>query len=221
MNPYLRRIRWRLIWLSLASLGMAVGTFVLSQWVYSFTDDQCLWNLEKGQIVIREVLPNGVAEEAGLLDGDQLLSIQGHKLQGTLAGLQQAQSIINAKSEGTVLSYAVKRGDRTLYLPVRLVKPLDYQRLVLLINGLIAWAVGLLVVVSTPERKSARHFFYIGCLTLLASTTLFQFIGDPSPAFGVSLLLSVFVVSALMAPMLVHFFLRFPHPFEARKSRRL
>ncbi|HJW08213.1 MAG TPA: SpoIIE family protein phosphatase [Holophagaceae bacterium] len=221
MNPYLRRIRWRLIWLSLASLGLAVGTFVLSQWVYSFSDDQCLWKLEKGQILIRQVLPNGVAEEAGLLDGDILLSIQGHKLPGTPQGVQQAQSIINAKSEGTVLSYAIKRGDRTLYLPVRLVKPLDYTRLVLLIAGIIAWAVGLLAVVSTPERKSARHFFYLGCLSLLASTTVFQFLGDPSTLFALSLLLTIFVVTALFPPMLIHFFLRFPHPFEARKSRRL
>jgi serine phosphatase RsbU (regulator of sigma subunit) len=221
MNPYLRRIRWRLIWLSLACLTMAVGTFVMTQWVYSFSDDQCLWNLEKGQIVIREVLPNGVAEEAGLLDGDLLMSIQGHKLAGTPQGLQQAQSLINSKSEGTVLSYAVKRGDRTLYLPVRLVKPLDGTRLVLLIAGFISWAVGLLAVVSTPERKSARHFFYLGCLGLLNSTTTLQFIGDPSPLFAAGLLLSFFVTTALSLPMLVHFFLRFPHPFEARKSRRL
>ena len=159
MNPYLRRIRWRLAWMSALCLLMAIGGFILTQWVYSLSDDQCSWTVKDGRIVISEILPGGVAEEAGLLEGDQLLSIQGHRIPGTAEGTLEAQTLINSKAEGTILSYAVQRKGRILYLPVRLVKYLDLSRVVGLTAGLLAWILGLLVVISAPERKSSRHFF--------------------------------------------------------------
>ncbi|HJV91763.1 MAG TPA: hypothetical protein VJ623_15730, partial [Holophagaceae bacterium] len=83
MNPYLKRIRWRLLWISFACLTLALGSFGLNQWVYAASDDQCSWVVEKGKIVIREILPDGVAEEAGLLEGDELVKIQGRAYEPT------------------------------------------------------------------------------------------------------------------------------------------
>ncbi len=217
MNPYLRRIRWRLGWMSALCLLMAIGGFVLTQWVYSFSDDQCSWKVVKGKVMISEILPGGVAEEAGLLEGDQLLSIQGHKIAGTLQGTREAQDLINSKTEGTVLSYAVQRKDRTLYLPVRLVKPMDWSRVVGLITALLGWLLGLVVVISAPERKSSRHFFYIGCTWLLfVNGTGFGVGSAPLWVLGL-LTLGNLVALALGPPLILHFFLRFPYPHELRK----
>ncbi len=217
MNPYLRRIRWRLGWMSALCLLVAIGGFILTQWVYSFSDDQCSWKVIKGRVIISEILPGGVAEEAGLLEGDQLLSIQGHRIEGTVQGTRDAQDLINSKTEGTVLSYAVQRKDRILYLPVRLVKPMDWTRVVGLITAFLAWLLGLLVVISAPERKSSRHFFYIGCTWLLfVNGTGFGVGSAPSWILGI-LILGNLVSLALGPPLVLHFFLRFPYPHELRK----
>ena len=218
MNPYLKRIRWRLLWISFACLSLAVGSFALNQWVYAGSDDQCSWQVEKGKIVIREILPDGVAEEAGLLEGDELVKIQGHSYEPTQAGTLKAQAFINGKSEGTILIYSVRRQGRLILVPVRLVKSLDLAQLALLLNGLIAWAVSLLVVISAPERKSSRHFFYLAATTLLMSGAILS--GTAPLGIQVVVFLMGALAGALLPPLWIHFFLRFPHPLELRKNRR-
>lgn len=219
MNPYLKRIRWRLLWISLLSLSLALGSFALNQWVWAGSDDQCSWKVEGGRIVIREILPDGVAEEAGLLEGDELVKIQGRAYPATLAGTVQAQRFINAKSEGTILIYTVKRQDRLILLPIRLVKPLNLVQLALLAAGTLAWAIGLLVVLSAPERKTSRHFFYLASTALLLSGASVS--GNPPTAMLVAVLVVATIATALLPALWIHFFLRFPHPFPWRKNRKL
>jgi serine phosphatase RsbU (regulator of sigma subunit) len=218
MNPYLKRIRWRLFWISLVCLTLAFGAFALNQWVYAASDDQCSWQVEKGKIVIREILPDGVAEEAGLLEGDELIRIQGRGYEGTRIGVAKAQKFINSKPEGTILIYTVKRQGRQILIPVRLVKPFDLYQLALLANGILAWAMSLLVVLSAPERKSSRHFFYLAATALLLSGSI-QSGNAPVPVSVVVILMQGLAV-ALLPPLWIHFFLRFPYPSEWRKSRR-
>ena len=218
MNPYLKRIRWRLLWISLISLTLALGSFALNQWVYAGSDDQCSWVVENGKIVIREILPEGVAEEAGLLEGDELVKIQGRAYEPTAEGTFKAQRFINGKSEGTILIYTVKRQGRQILLPIRLVKPLDLTQLALLANGILAWAISLLVVISAPERKSSRHFFYLAATALLLSGAPIS--GNPPLAMGILIALMAAMATALLAPLWIHFFLRFPHPFNLRNNRR-
>jgi len=218
MNPYLKRIRWRLLWISLACLTLAFGSFALNQWAYAQSDDQCSWVVENGKIVIREILPDGVAEEAGLLEGDELVKIQGRAYEPTLEGTLKAQRFINGKAEGTILIYTVKRQGRQILLPIRLVKPLDWVQLALLANGFLAWAISLLVVLSAPERKSSRHFFYLAATALLMSGVSLS--GNPPLAMSIVVALMAGLSSALLPPLWIHFFLRFPHPSEWRKHRR-
>lgn len=218
MNPYLKRIRWRLLWISLICLTTALGSFALNNWVYSESDDQCKWAVESGKIVIREILPDGVAEEGGLLEGDELVKIQGRSFEGSREGTTKAQKFINSKSEGTILIYTVKRQGRQILVPVRLVKPLHTIQLALLANGIIAWLIGLLVVLSTPERKSSRHFFYLAGAALLMSSAAPS--GNSPFAVSAAVMILTAFSNALLPPLWVHFFLRFPHPSDLRKNRR-
>ena len=174
--------------------------------------------VENGKIVIREILPEGVAEEAGLLEGDELVKIQGRAFEPTMEGTLKAQRFINAKTEGSILIYTVKRQGRQILLPLRLVKPLDLVQLALLLNGILAWAISLLVVVSAPERKSSRHFFYLASMTLLMSGATQS--GNAPVAMTLTVFLMAGAAAALLPPLWIHFFLRFPHPFELRKNRR-
>ncbi len=218
MSPSLQRIKFRLIVSSLLGLMICLGSFALFQWVYSYSDDQCSWVVEGNQVVIREILPNGVAEEAGLLEGDVLVAISGRKV--TPKTLIDTQNRINQEGEGRILVYTLEREGRTLQQPVRLVKPFSIASLFLVISALVAWALGLLVVVSSPQRKVARHFFYLGVLTLLVPLVVRPFLGNLPPWLNVVKALFGSLAVGLLPPMWFHFFLRFPFPFQLRKNKR-
>jgi len=217
LSPSLRAIRWKLILSSVFALVAALGCFYLNNWVYASSDDQCTWRAVGKKVVIAEILPNGVAEEAGLLDGDELLAILGRKVDSK--HLSQAQRFINEQREGKILIYTILRDGRILRLPVRLVKTFDRTGLIVLLSGLAAWAVGLLVVISSPSRKIARHFYYIGVVSL--SSTLLVGLGLDSiaPAYLVPLIFVSGIGLGLAPPLWLHFFLRFPHPFPLRTNR--
>lgn len=232
MSPSLARIRWRLIWISLVALTLAIGSFWLGQFRYAKSDDQCFWKLEtrkvmvngiartRSSVVILEIVPFGKAEEATLLEGDELVEIDRRKVEPTADGLTKAQEYINSKAEGRVLMYTVRRDGRILHLPIALAKPLDKAFIIALLTGFVAWAIGLLVVVSTPQRKIARHFFYLGCVTLLIPLGMNDTFGTLPPSLEAARKLMACLIRALAPALWLHFFLRFPHPFALRTNRR-
>lgn len=225
----LRPIRWRLVWTSVLGLAFALGSFYLNQWVYAFSDDECWWSIENvkvgkinvPKVIIKEVLPDGVAEQAGILDGDELLEVHGSKVVPTQESLLAAQRIINSKPEGRVVVYKVRRQGQDLWLPVRLVKPFNRDQLMRLTAGLLFWGIGLLVVVSSPQRKTSRHFYYLGLVFLLLGAQGPGLQNTPPTPIFLALALAGVVTGALFSPLLVHFFLRFPYPFALRRNRQL
>ena len=225
MNPALARLRWKLIVTSLVALVLAGSFFYLSQWVYAFSDDQCTWTPVKpkggqAKILITEILPEGVAEQAGLLEGDVLLEIQGRKVVASRKGTRDAQKQINAQPKGRVLLYTVRRNEEILRVPVRLVKPFNRSALILLISGLTAWMLGLVVVLSSPQRKIARHFYYLGVCSLLLPLASPSFLGTWPDSLAILRAFIGNTVEPLLAALWVHFFLRFPYPFPLRKNHR-
>jgi len=242
LNPLLTKIRWRLFWTSLISLALAVGCFSLSQWVYAPSDDLCLWSVEsvprvggeEPRVFIRSVVTGG---PSGLAEGDELLAVHDIKIpdyndrlseQENLAqivrALKKIIDFINSCPGGTAVQYTVVRGGETLALPVELEKAFDASNAILLATGLVAWAIGILVVLSSPQRKIARHFYYLGALTLLmaagASTSGTYIYTLPA---GVAALTACcqLLFHGLMPPVWFHFFMRFPYGFEVRKYRHL
>ena len=217
MSPSLRAIRWKLIVTSVFALTMALGAFFLYQWVYAPSDDQCTWWVKNKHVLIQEILPNGVAEDAGLLEGDELLLIHGRPVQ--YAKLDRAQRFINDQPQGRILVYTVLREGRVLRLPVRLVKPFDYTSLIILLTGLVAWATGLLVVISSPSRKIARHFYYMGVVALLFTVLIPMGVNSLPLPFLLPCILAGGLTLGLGPPLWLHFFLRFPHAFPVRTHR--
>jgi serine phosphatase RsbU (regulator of sigma subunit) len=221
LTPTLKRIQWRLIWTSILALGFSLGSFIVTQWAYAPSDDQCTWKTEPNsqKVTIQEILPDGVAEEAGILEGDELVAIQGRAV--SARNIAQTMRFINDQSEGRILLYTIHRNGRNLYLPVRLVKLFNWQGLSVLVAGIVAWGIGLLVVISSPQRKIARHFFYMGLMALLLPMQFQGMPGNvPLPLLIPSIAISGLALSAA-PPLWLHFFLRFPHPFRMRTNLRL
>ena len=217
MSPSLRAIRWKLIVTSVVALTLALGAFYLNQWAYASSDDQCLWRVQNKHVYIQEILPNGAAEDAGLLEGDELLLIHGHKVDSKK--LDRSQRFINEQPQGRILVYTVLREGRLLRLPIRLIKPFDFTSLIILLTGLVAWAVGLLVVISSPSRKIARHFYYRGVVALLFTVVAPLGVDNlPLPLLAPFILVGGLILG-LAPPLWLHFFLRFPHPFPLRTHR--
>jgi len=239
-------IRWRLFWTSLIALVLAVGSFSLAQWIYTHSDDQCLWSVEnipsndplsnnRPKVIIRSVIPKGPTDNAALFDGDELVAIHDLKVpeysekltpeenrKQIIRALQKMMAFINSTPDGTTVQYTIIRDGQKLYRPVELRKVFDSTNVLLILTGLVSWAIGLLVVLSSPQRKVARHFYYLGVLTLIlaagASTR-----GPYTVPIGIELTTRccLLLFNGLFPPMWFHFFLRFPHGFEIRKHRPL
>jgi|GEM_PF-379019 len=239
-------IRWRLFWTSIVALVLAVGSFSLAQWIYTHSDDQCLWSIEnipsndplsnnRPKVIIRAVIPKGPTDNAALFDGDELVAIHDLKIpeysekltpeenrKQIFRALQKMMAFINSTPDGTTVQYTVIRDGQKVYRPVELKKVFDSTNVLLILTGLVSWAIGLLVVLSSPQRKVARHFYYLGVLTLIlaagASTR-----GPYTVPIGIELTTRccLLLFNGLFPPMWFHFFLRFPYGFEIRKHSPL
>ncbi|MCL1907917.1 MAG: SpoIIE family protein phosphatase [Holophagaceae bacterium] len=246
MNLSLLDIRWRLFWSSIVAIVLAIGCFSLTQWAYAPSTDECLWSVEdiptndpsgaqRPRVVIRAITPKGAADAASLVDGDELVAIHDfripdHSYQLTYEensrqirrAIEKMTAFINSTPDGTTVLYTVIRDGQRMTHPLELKKEFDTTNAVFLLTGIVAWAIGLLVVLSSPQRKVTRHFYYLGVLTLIlaagASTK-----GNYTVPLGLELTTNLcwLLVRILLPPMWLHFFLRFPYGFEIKKYRYL
>jgi len=240
LNHSFLEIRWRLFWSSIVALVLAIGCFSLAQWVYAPSDDQCLWSIEDAELpwggprphaVIRSVIPKGAADAAALMDGDELIGIHDLKIPGYSKDLtyeenramveraaQKMRAFINSTPDGTTVQYTVMREGQRIALPLELKKTFDTTNAVLLLTGIVAWVIGLLVVMSSPQRKVARHFYYLGVLTLLMAAGA-SISGQYTVPVGLDIAARFcrLLFSGLFPPLWFHFFLGFPYGFVLSK----
>jgi serine phosphatase RsbU (regulator of sigma subunit) len=240
--PSIVYIRWRLFWSSLFAIVLAVGCFSLAQWAYAPSDDQCQWAFEdvsasgspasvQPRVLIRSIIPKGAADAASLLDGDELIGIHdltipdySEKLtyeenqQQVVRAVQKMTAFINSAPQGTIIQYTVVRNGQKITRPLELKKYFDAKNAVLLLTGIVAWAIGLLVVLSSPQRKVARHFYYLGAFALILAAGS-SISGPYTVPFGIELVarLCWLLFLGIFPPMWFHFFLMFPYGFEIRK----
>ena len=179
----------------------------------------------------------GSANATALAIGDQLVAVHDIKVpeysdkltlqenqRQILAAIRRIMSFLNSMPDGATVQYTVIRDGQRITLPVELKKIFDATNALLLFTGLVAWAIGLLVVLSSPQRKIARHFYYLGVLTLLlaaGSSTRGVYTYTTPAGIGFITDFCRLVFNALLPPMWFHFFLRFPYGFEIRKYRYL
>jgi len=206
----------RIIFTVLALYSLAVGTvyFVNLAVINAPASDDCAWVSEGGKdtlrVIIRDIVPGGVAEKAGLQDGDILVSINGKTFRHGL----EAQAIINKVPDGGTAQYVVERAGVRLELPVTIGRQFGLHWLALYLLGLFFVVIGYVVGISKPRERIPQLFFFL-------SITCMIFFNNQVRSAGVSWALINAILSAVLFPAIfVHFFLHFPFTKEAVERHR-
>ena len=158
-----------LIGLSLLLIFIAGLNIYFSVAVRVTSNDECLWvpknpNADSTAIYFASVKKHGVAWNAGIRDGDQLISINDSLLKRTT----QAQLILNQVKAGDFANYTVKKADGSLLKTKVYVKKLiQFQFLALALLGLIWIIIGFIVLMA--KRGGVQKIFYLTGATAVLS----------------------------------------------------
>ncbi len=191
-------------------LLLGVANF-LSVMVYNATgNDQCAWipiPKQPGKLLINNVVPGGVADQAGIHDNDTLVAIDGK----TFVGSQAAQQIINAIPTGEEATYTILRGAEKLQVQIKILKLFNIAYLGFFFLGLGFLVVGYVVVMTKPEGLLQRRFARYSIFAMM----FFAFFGGQQQVPQLRWLSGLFgfmiVMGRIFAPVLfINFFFHFP-----------
>ena len=171
-------------------------------------NDQCRW-VDRGysRLLITDLVHGGVAEQAGIKDGDFLIAINGQQFNIAL----DAQSIIN-KYSGSKVTYTIDRGGNISTVEILILKSINLGYLSQFLLGLGFLLVGYIVVMVKPLGKIQRMFARFSILAMLffGLSTLNQDL-KIDPMWRIYTLGVSFVLASVFAlPVFVRFFLFFP-----------
>ena len=173
------------------------------------SNDQCGWLVrDKGLpgFVITQIVPGGVADRAGLKEGDILLAINGKQCSGTEGGMQ----IINGVKRDEYAEYTVDRGGTVFRTQVRVLKVFNVPYLVNFLIGLGFLVVGHIVVMSRPQGLVQRMFGRYGIFAMLFLGLSQLNLQGVSPWVYYLFTTAALVGWLFSIPTMVLFFLHFP-----------
>ena len=189
------------------------------------SNDECLWLKTKtadgSKIYFDFVKFEGVAWQAGIRDGDYLISINDIKLNDPMDGM----TVINSIKRGGYAKYTVERDGEILTKHVKIKKLLNFQGIGVILLSSIWLIVGTLVLFGKKNGKTQKLFYRIGAYFSLAS--LFYFLWgtqEQNPTFQYPILrLVIDVVWSVGASFLpfvwIRFFLTFPKEAACMKKK--
>jgi len=222
-------LRYLILIISSFCLLLIAISFENNMFSRRMTTDDCLWipiDSSEGstKLLITDIIPDGVADKAGLKDGDILIAINDIKFTRGIDPME----ILNRHKNETV-EYTVLRGGYILKVNIWVYKFVNISFIIFWIVGLSFLIVGIIVGYSRPRELTSRLFFFFSCA---ASIGLLLFSGiNPTGSFNpqnLSVIQRIFVVSVniiyfiallLMPPLYVHFFMSYPkhYAFKRRK----
>ncbi|MCX6142345.1 MAG: PDZ domain-containing protein, partial [Ignavibacteriales bacterium] len=173
------------------------------------SNDQCGWLTRDKSLPgleITQIVPGGVADRAGLKEGDILLAINGKQFTRT----ESAMMIINSVKRNDYAEYTVERAGTVFKAQVQVLKVFDVRYLVNFLLGFGFLVVGHIVVWSRPQGLVQRMFGRYGIFAmLLLGLSQFDFQGVLPWVYY--LYASALVVGWVFSiPTMVLFFLHFP-----------
>ena len=161
--------------------------------------------IERALNIIRNVVPGGVSDVAGIRDGDTLLMINGTKVTG--AG---AQAYIDSVKLGDYATYLLSRNGHQFEARVKILKVFDVLALSLYLIGFGFLVVGYVVVLTKPQGYIQRLFGRYGIYAMLLFG-LFRFSPLGYPRWELVVMISGILIGRILAPpMFIKFFLNFP-----------
>lgn len=215
----------------IAPVAVVLAAIILLDFYFVFEvtpqpNDECLWvpqRVYKDSIGIffQDVKFEGVTWNAGIRDGDQLISINGTRISRPPV----ATRILNTITEGDSATYTVARGDRIFTTLVEVKKLIQFGGLAFALLSGIWLLVGIIVITSKPDGLTQVLFFRIGATLTLFSTfnlLITQNIYNPIYDYPVLVLLFdiVWTIGGAFLPFLiVHFFWLFPKKFDILEKK--
>lgn len=222
-------------WISLFSLYcllISLNVFYTVMIQNRMTTDDCLWTYiddsssKRITFRITEIIPDGVAEQAGLKDGDILLEIEGL----SFMNMDDAMRILN-NYQNEFVRYTIQRDGEILYKDIRVYKYLNTLFLIFWLMGFGFLIVGFIVGFSKPSELSSKIFFFLGCcaslgFVLYGNASLYNFefknifvnFGDFTKFF---LFVNHLAAMLMFQAVLFHFFATYPKKYEFKGKRKL
>ncbi|MCZ7557882.1 MAG: SpoIIE family protein phosphatase [Bacteroidia bacterium] len=160
-------------------------------------------------LVITNIVPGGVTEQAGAQEGDLLLRIDSVSTRYQLG----AQNLLNRHHAGSIARFTIERDGELRTLNVRVLKAFNYMYFGLFLLGLGFFVVGYVVVMAKPEGRIQRRFGRYGILALFLFGMQSVAVGPVLDSyFKVYSMLSLALLSRIIAPpAFVMFFFHFPY----------
>ncbi len=222
-------LRFFIVLIAFLCLLLSLIAFENNFFSKRMTTDDCLWidkvdSLGNHFLVITQIIPGGVADEAGIKDGDLLIAINGISLSQSM----KAMDILN-KYSSEFITYTIIRNDEIVNLKIWVYKFTNYSFLIFWIVGLGFLFVGTAVGYSKPKELTSKLFFFFSAA---ASIGLIMYSGT-SPAGSVQIeivsfwqklffySLNILFISGAVCipPLYVHLFITFPVKYEFRRRK--
>jgi serine phosphatase RsbU (regulator of sigma subunit) len=209
---------------SLILIAVAVINIYFVFEVRVTSNDECLWrpvqvNKDSTAIIFDLVKVGGVAWEAGIRNGDQLIEIDGVTLKSTY----QAQTILNKFSSGEYAEYKYLRDGEVYTTRVYIKKLIQFGSLAQSLSALFWMLIGFIVLSAKPDGKVQKIFFSLAVLSVLASLTIL--LPMNYAFFSENIILNstlgiLIIIGMCFAPFLfIYFFWNFPKPFEFAQKK--
>ncbi len=212
----------RIYYTALVVIVLAISLWnALSILVFNATsNDQCAWrNIEgkPGIYLITDVVKGGVAEKAGIVNGDTLLSINGRDLNKF-----NAQNLINEIPAEQYATYLIGRNTGRFETKIQIFKIFNIAYFANFLLGLGFLIVGYVVVMTKPQGQTQRMFAHYSLVSMLFFALVIPDLPPGSHWTRMVVLGGAAAISRIIAPPLfIRFFLFFPVQRKSFQKRWL
>jgi sigma-B regulation protein RsbU (phosphoserine phosphatase) len=218
MRPNTIRILYSFI--SVIVLALCVMNF-MSVMVYNVQgSDECGWRqreVGKQGLLISDVITDGVADKAGIKNGDILLKVNGFQFDNA----NRAQRIIDSVRTSGKVVYTIERDSKQFETEIEIVKNFDVFFLSLFSLGLGFLIVGFIVVMTKPQGETQQLFGGFSLWTMLFFGLFINRFDLQHFAQWQILAVRIGLFAALIfaPPVFIRFFLYFPVRKKAFDNR--
>ncbi|GIK61495.1 MAG: SpoIIE family protein phosphatase [Ignavibacteriota bacterium] len=212
---------------SLILIGIAILNIYTAVEVNVTSNDECLWINKKitkdsTALYFDFVKVGGVAWNAGIRDGDQLIEINNTILHSD----HQAQEILNKYKKGELADYKYKREGKIYSTKVYVKKLVKYGALAGALSALFWILIAFIVMIAKPDGRIQRLFYFLGAVSVLASLDALR------PQFGgvIKIFLNygilawivgiLYMIGVCFLPFIInYFFWNFPSTFKFAEKK--
>ncbi len=164
-------------------------------------------------IEVQQILKNGAAEKAGILEGDRIIAVNGIEIND----LTEFQNILSSIPPGNDAVYLILRGGMPMEISVSVHRYFHLIFYIFVAFGFGFLFNGFFVGISKPKELTSQIFFLLSAAAsqgFLSYGGVWYYVGKIE-----YLMVSYFVASIFIYPLLFHFFSVYPLYYDIRKRK--